>query len=52
MWDDDDVTLLTVPGWGDSGHAHWQSRWELGYPLARRAAGGAMGIVPARDAAI
>ncbi|MGC0152263.1 RBBP9/YdeN family alpha/beta hydrolase [Chromobacterium vaccinii] len=38
MWDDDDVTLLTVPGWGDSGHAHWQSRWELGYPLARRAA--------------
>ena len=37
MWDDDDVALLTAPGWGNSGDAHWQSRWELTYPLARRA---------------
>ncbi|UTH75467.1 alpha/beta hydrolase [Chromobacterium sp. IIBBL 290-4] len=36
MWDDDDVVLLTAPGWGNSGDAHWQSRWELTYPLARR----------------
>ncbi len=36
MLDDDDVILLTVPGWGDSGDKHWQSLWELTYPLARR----------------
>jgi len=36
MLDDDDVILLTVPGWGNSGDRHWQSLWELTYPLARR----------------
>ncbi|WP_434630883.1 alpha/beta hydrolase [Chromobacterium sp. CV08] len=38
MWDDDDVTLLTVPGWGGSGDAHWHGYWERTYPLARRVA--------------
>ncbi|WP_046167202.1 alpha/beta hydrolase [Chromobacterium vaccinii] len=37
MWDDDDVTLLTVPGWGNSGDTHWHGYWEKTYPLARRA---------------
>nr|WP_199066769.1 alpha/beta hydrolase [Chromobacterium sp. ASV5] len=36
MWDDDDVVLLTAPGWGDSGPRHWQSYWERLYPLSRR----------------
>lgn len=36
MWDDDDVFLVTVPGWGNSGPQHWQSYWEMLYPLARR----------------
>ncbi|MFC3531687.1 alpha/beta hydrolase [Vogesella facilis] len=36
MWDDDDVFLVTVPGWGDSGPQHWQSHWERLYPLSRR----------------
>ena len=36
MWDDDDVFLVTVPGWGNSGPQHWQSYWEVLYPLARR----------------
>lgn len=36
MLDDDDVVLLTVPGWGNSGDKHWQTLWELTYPLARR----------------
>ncbi|POZ63268.1 RBBP9/YdeN family alpha/beta hydrolase [Chromobacterium alticapitis] len=49
MWDDDDVTLLTVPGWGDSGPAHWQSRWELTYPLARRVVQQSW-LYPSRDA--
>ncbi|CUA83772.1 MULTISPECIES: alpha/beta hydrolase [Gulbenkiania] len=34
--DDEDTTLITVPGWGDSGPGHWQSLWERGYPLSRR----------------
>ncbi|WP_231959931.1 RBBP9/YdeN family alpha/beta hydrolase [Aquitalea magnusonii] len=36
MLDDDDVVLITVPGWGNSGDKHWQTLWELTYPLARR----------------
>lgn len=36
MWDDDDITLITVPGWGDSGPAHWHTYWERSYPLSRR----------------
>lgn len=36
MWDDDDIFLITVPGWGNSGPKHWQSYWERLYPLARR----------------
>jgi len=36
MLDDDDVVLITVPGWGNSGDRHWQTLWELTYPLARR----------------
>lgn len=36
MLDDDDVYLVTVPGWGNSGPRHWQSYWEVLYPLARR----------------
>ncbi|GHD71207.1 RBBP9/YdeN family alpha/beta hydrolase [Vogesella fluminis] len=36
MPDDDDVFLITVPGWGNSGASHWQSYWEVLYPLARR----------------
>lgn len=30
------VTLVTVPGRGDSGPQHWQSRWETAYPRTRR----------------
>lgn len=37
MLDDDDVFLVTVPGWGNSGPQHWQSYWEVLYPLAMRA---------------
>jgi len=33
---DDDITLLTVPGWQNSGPEHWQTLWENNYPLARR----------------
>ncbi|KZE34824.1 hypothetical protein EV683_102155 [Crenobacter luteus] len=33
---DDDVTLLVVPGWQDSGPNHWQTLWERGYPFSRR----------------
>ncbi|MCW3481772.1 alpha/beta hydrolase [Neisseriaceae bacterium JH1-16] len=33
---DDDITLVLVPGWGDSGPQHWQSYWEKGYPLVGR----------------
>ncbi|MBI3146258.1 MAG: alpha/beta hydrolase [Pseudogulbenkiania sp.] len=36
MFDDDDIFLLTVPGWGNSAPQHWQSVWERSYPLARR----------------
>lgn len=36
MLDDDDVFLITVPGWGNSGEQHWQSYWEVMYPLALR----------------
>lgn len=36
MLDDDDIFLLTVPGWNNSGPQHWQSWWERSYPLARR----------------
>ncbi|MDN0075734.1 alpha/beta hydrolase [Crenobacter sp. SG2303] len=31
---DEDITLVLVPGWGNSGPQHWQSHWEKGYPLA------------------
>lgn len=36
MLDDDDLFLVTVPGWGNSGPQHWQSLWERSYPLTRR----------------
>ncbi|EEG06709.1 RBBP9/YdeN family alpha/beta hydrolase [Pseudogulbenkiania ferrooxidans] len=36
MFDDEDIFLLTVPGWGNSGPQHWQTLWERSYPLARR----------------
>ncbi|RXZ44560.1 RBBP9/YdeN family alpha/beta hydrolase [Crenobacter cavernae] len=36
MLDDDDITLVIVPGWQDSGPNHWQTLWERGYPLSRR----------------
>ena len=36
MFDDDDVFLVTVPGWGNSGPKHWQSYWEVLYPLSLR----------------
>ncbi|HJV05690.1 MAG TPA: alpha/beta hydrolase [Chromobacteriaceae bacterium] len=36
MLDDDDITLITVPGWGSSGPRHWQTIWEHGYPLSAR----------------
>lgn len=35
--EDDDVYLVTVPGWGGSGERHWQTYWEKSYPLAWRA---------------
>ncbi|WP_239057964.1 RBBP9/YdeN family alpha/beta hydrolase [Crenobacter caeni] len=35
--EDDEVFLVTAPGWGSSGAQHWQTRWEKGYPLACRA---------------
>jgi uncharacterized protein len=31
-----DATILIVPGFGDSGPGHWQSRWESKLPTARR----------------
>lgn len=36
MLDDDDIFLVTVPGWGNSGPQHWQSLWERSYPLTCR----------------
>ncbi|MDF0605631.1 alpha/beta hydrolase [Neisseriaceae bacterium TC5R-5] len=33
---EDDITLITVPGWGGSGPQHWQTLWERNYPLALR----------------
>lgn len=33
---DDDLFLVTVPGWGNSGPQHWQTLWERGYPLVQR----------------
>lgn len=37
MLEDDDITLLTVPGWQNSGAEHWQTLWERNYPLSLRA---------------
>lgn len=31
-----DVDILIVPGWGNSGPDHWQSRWERNLRTARR----------------
>jgi uncharacterized protein len=31
-----DVDILIVPGWSDSGHDHWQSRWARNLKTARR----------------
>ncbi len=31
-----DVTILMIPGLGDSGPGHWQSRWQAKLPTARR----------------
>ena len=31
-----DTTILIVPGLGDSGPGHWQSRWQAKLPTARR----------------
>ncbi len=31
-----DVTILIIPGLGDSGPGHWQSRWQAKLPTARR----------------
>ena len=28
--------VLTVPGWNDSGPAHWQTRWEQEFPALER----------------
>lgn len=36
MLDEDDLFLVTVPGWGNSGPQHWQTLWERSYPLVRR----------------
>jgi predicted alpha/beta hydrolase family esterase len=33
---DEDVYLLMVPGWLNSGPGHWQSLWEHNYPLSLR----------------
>lgn len=30
------VDILIVPGWQDSGHDHWQTRWEKSLKTARR----------------
>ena len=32
-----DVDIVIVPGWGDSGPDHWQSRWQRNLKTARRA---------------
>jgi predicted alpha/beta hydrolase family esterase len=32
------VTVLVLPGYGDSGPGHWQSRWEVADPRFRRVA--------------
>jgi predicted alpha/beta hydrolase family esterase len=29
-------SILIIPGWGDSGPAHWQTLWEAAWPGARR----------------
>lgn len=34
---DEDIYLLTVPGWQNSGPEHWQTLWEHNYPLSFRA---------------
>ena len=31
-----DVDILLVPGWGNSGPDHWQSRWERSLRTASR----------------
>ena len=31
-----EIDILIVPGWGNSGPDHWQSRWERGLKTARR----------------
>lgn len=31
-----DVDILIIPGWGNSGSEHWQSRWEARLKTARR----------------
>jgi predicted alpha/beta hydrolase family esterase len=31
-----DVDILMVPGWSNSGHDHWQSRWQRNLKTARR----------------
>jgi predicted alpha/beta hydrolase family esterase len=31
-----DVDILIIPGWGNSGEDHWQSRWERNLRTARR----------------
>lgn len=31
-----DVTILIIPGLGDSGPGHWQSRWQAKLPTAQR----------------
>lgn len=34
---DDEVWLVTVPGWQGAGPRHWQAHWEKGYPFSQRA---------------
>ena len=33
---DDNVWLVTIPGWQGSGLRHWQTCWEKGYPFSLR----------------
>ena len=33
---DDDIWLVSVPGWQGSSLRHWQTLWEKGYPFAQR----------------
>lgn len=35
---DDDIWLVTVPGWHGAGPRHWQTCWEKGYPFSQRVA--------------